>query len=383
MLKIQFKDRRKPAMWLVDSRIRIGSDPKCELQIDESSVDPIHCELLVDQDVITLTNRSKSRSVFVNEIPVVSSQALKAWDIIRVGASDLEIIDPLSQDTRPAANSEANKTIIRPAVSDWMLKANTVPFVGQFFPISSGFIIGRDESADIVIPLSFVSRSHAKLTIKQGVLKVEDTKSSNGTFVNGTRVKTETLANGDDLRLDEFSFTVIGPDKARTKKQTAMRNKKAASEKAKRSTSQLGQKNALASSKVFLHDIDKNSTGKVYEIIRKENHLSKMLGHHLSTSDKSVSARHVHLTETEVGWEIVNNGAADGLLVNNNMLIRAVLQDGDEVTVGGTLLKFQSIGDTPRNYYRPRQSNGLMSKGVILFAVAVVLAAVGVALGWF
>ncbi|MDQ7048637.1 MAG: FHA domain-containing protein [Enterobacterales bacterium] len=133
MLKIQFKDRRKPAMWLVDSSIRIGSDPKCDLQIDEASVDPVHCELLVDQDVITLTCLSKKRSVFVNEIPVVSSQTLKAWDIIRVGASDLEVIDPLSQDKRPAANSESNKTIIRPAVSDWMLKANTVPFVGQFF----------------------------------------------------------------------------------------------------------------------------------------------------------------------------------------------------------------------------------------------------------
>ncbi|MDQ7048638.1 MAG: FHA domain-containing protein [Enterobacterales bacterium] len=255
--------------------------------------------------------------------------------------------------------------------------------MGNFFPISSGFIIGRDESADIVIPLSFISRSHAKLIIKQGVLTVEDTKSSNGTFVNGTRVKTEELSNGDDLRLDEFSFTIIGPEKAKSKSATAMRGKKQSTEKNKLSPSQTNQKSELASSKVFLHDIDNKSTGKVYEIIRKENHLSKMLGHHLSRSEMSVSARHVYLIESDVGWEVLNNGAADGLLVNNSMLIKAVLQDGDELTVGGTLLKFQSIGDTPRNYYRPNKSNSAFSKGVVLFASVLVLIAVGFGLGWF
>ena len=75
-----------------------------------------------------------------------------------------------------------------------------------------------------------------------------------------------------------------------------------------------------------------------------------MLGHHLSTSEKSVSARHVYLTETELGWEIKNDGAADGLMVNGKMQARALLQDGDEILIGDIQLKFQGVGEHPLNY---------------------------------
>jgi pSer/pThr/pTyr-binding forkhead associated (FHA) protein len=36
--------------------------------------------------------------------------------------------------------------------------------------------------------------------------------SSNGTFVNDEKVKSIELKNNDVISLDEFSFTVIGPD---------------------------------------------------------------------------------------------------------------------------------------------------------------------------
>ena len=107
-----------------------------------------------------------------------------------------------------------------------------------------------------------------------------------------------------------------------------------------------------------------------------------MLGHHLSTSEKSVSARHVYLTETDFGWEIKNDGASDGLLVNGKMQARAVLQDGDEVIVGGTQLKFQSIGEQPLNYAKQAKrasgSNKIIIAAVILVAVAAGLIFSGV-----
>jgi len=93
MLKIQFKDHRKPAMWLVDSSLKLGRDPKCDIVVDDLSVDLLHGELVIDDENISLTNLSHNKSIFVNEIPVVKSHELVAWDIIRLGDAELEIVD--------------------------------------------------------------------------------------------------------------------------------------------------------------------------------------------------------------------------------------------------------------------------------------------------
>lgn len=371
MLKIQFKDRRKPAMWLVDSSIKLGKDSKCDIVINEAQVDAIHCEIVVEQSDITLNNLSASRSVFVNDVPVIKSQKLAAWDVIKLGTAELEIIDPLKERSQPPQSVRSSKTVIRPAISEWMLKANSAPLVGQFFQINHAFTIGRDEKADIMVPLSFISRVHAKLVIKKQKLYIEDANSSNGTFVNDEKVKSCELRNNDELRLDEFSFLVVGPDVAeQSKPRTIVREKKEVLDRIRKSNTKTQNKPGLANGKVFLHDIDKLSTGKIYEINRSKNHLSKMLGHHLSTSEKSVSARHVYLNETGLGWEIVNNGASDGLLINGKMQIRAVLQDGDELIVGGTKLKFQSVGEVPLNYFKPKNSKSASSK-IIWFILLV------------
>jgi len=378
MLKIQFKDHRKPAMWLVDSSIKLGSDSKCDIVIEENQVDAIHCEIVVDQDDINLTNLSENKSIFVNDIPVVKKHKLAAWDVIRIGSAELEIVDPLRQRSRAPEPVAASKTVIRPIISPWMLKANSAPLVGQIFQVNHAFTIGRDEAADIMVPLSFISRTHTKLIIKKEKLFVEDANSSNGTFVNDEKIKTCELRNNDVLRLDEFSFTVVGPEvEEANKPRTIVREKKDVINKIKKRTTKSQTASVLASEKIFLHDIDKTSTGKVYEIVQKKNHLSKMLGHHISTSEKSVSARHVHLNEIDLGWEIVNNGASDGLLVNGKMQIRAVLQDGDNITVGGTELKFQSVGETPKNYFTPQNSSSFPLKliiGIVILAGATALA---------
>ena len=379
MLKIQFKDRRKPAMWLVDSSIKLGSDPDCDIVVEDPQVDGLQCELVIDHSDITLENRSSTRSVLVNDIPVIKLQKLVPWDVIRLGSTELEIIDPLKQRSNQPAPAQSSKTVIRPVVSAWMLKANSAPFSGQFFQINHGCSLGRDEKADIIVPLSFISRVHANFKIKNDKLYVEDAKSSNGTFVNDEKVKSCELRNGDELRFDEFSFLVVGPEVVEDRKpRTVVRENKEVLDRAKKTTTQTQNKPALASETVFLHDIDKHSTGKVYEIVSSKNHLSKMLGHHLSTSEKSVSARHVYLSETDLGWEIINNGASDGLLVNGRMQIRAMLHDTDEIIVGGTKLKFQSEGDVPRSYFKPQSKKSGSSK-LILAVLALGIVAVVVA----
>ncbi len=57
--------------------------------------------------------------------------------------------------------------------------------------------IGRKSNNSIVINNNYVSSNHAKLTFKNGKWSIVDNDSSNGTFVNGRRVKSSSLNFGD------------------------------------------------------------------------------------------------------------------------------------------------------------------------------------------
>ncbi len=386
MLKIQFKDGRKPAMWLIDSTLKIGSDPSCELVVDEPMVDGVHVELNINQNEILLRNVSGKRSVFVNDIPIIKEQVLHTWDVIRLGTCELEVVDPLKQ-RKSTPLQDAGKTVVRPSVSPWGVKAISTPLDGQYFSLTNGLVIGRDERSDIKLPFSYVSRKHLKVAIRKEKLFVEDLNSSNGTYVNGEQVKSCELRNGDELRLDEFIFHVVGPDTGNNAKPRAIvRSTKTnmRHEKSKPGNSATSAKKLVASHRVFLHGLSDDVEGKVFEITNAENHISRTLGHHLSTSEKSVSARHVYLREIDLGWEIKNDGAADGLLVNDKMQSRVILQDGDELIVGGSLLKFQCIGEQPLNYARPVKESGNKTLLIIsVFIIAVALAATAYLTGIF
>lgn len=370
MLKIQFTDRRKSAMWLVDSTLKIGSDPACDIVINEAMIDLVHIELVVNQDDILLKNVNKKRSIFVNDIPVVGEQQLKAWDVIKVGKSELEIIDPLSERNPPPVKKTENATVIRPVVSLWMLKGATMPLDGQYFSLSNEMVIGRENSNDLKIPLSYVSRQHAKVKVEEKRLFVEDLNSSNGTYVNGERIDSRELFNGDELRLDEFIFQVIGPDekieknvKEKNSSEPEDKNSHASNESEVQLLDSLNQR-------VYLHGVSDTVAGQVFEIDQVETHISKILGHDRSRSDESVSARHVYLYATNLGWQIKNNGASDGLLVNGKMCTSTILQENDEITVGGNQLRLLSYASGSVSH---RSSQSAKKKGPWLLVFAAIL----------
>ena len=71
------------------------------------------------------------------------------------------------------------------------------PDIGRRIPlINSQYIVGRDSEAGFVVSRSSVSRQHARLYIDDdGDWWVEDLNSTNGTFVNETRIRAQQLAD--------------------------------------------------------------------------------------------------------------------------------------------------------------------------------------------
>jgi pSer/pThr/pTyr-binding forkhead associated (FHA) protein len=58
--------------------------------------------------------------------------------------------------------------------------------------------VGRATGADFIVDANLVSRVHCRLSAGATGIEVEDLDSTNGTFVNGSRVEKRALAKAGD-----------------------------------------------------------------------------------------------------------------------------------------------------------------------------------------
>lgn len=83
----------------------------------------------------------------------------------------------------------------------YALKFISGKYQGGEFPLKpeKQVIIGRSSDLDMVLVEDMVSRKHAKITCTSGKILIEDLGSTNGTFVNGEKVKQSRLKEGDRI----------------------------------------------------------------------------------------------------------------------------------------------------------------------------------------
>ena len=81
----------------------------------------------------------------------------------------------------------------------YLLKFISGKYQGGEFPVASDreIVIGRANELDVVLVEDMVSRRHAKISSAHDSLSIEDLGSTNGTFVNGEKIKRAKLKEGD------------------------------------------------------------------------------------------------------------------------------------------------------------------------------------------
>jgi ABC-type multidrug transport system ATPase subunit len=77
-------------------------------------------------------------------------------------------------------------------------------------PPAGAAVIGRAEDSDIVISDVLASRHHAYLTPSPGGMEIHDAQSINGTFVNGTRILSAPLTEGDVVTIGNVDLVFNG-----------------------------------------------------------------------------------------------------------------------------------------------------------------------------
>lgn len=94
-----------------------------------------------------------------------------------------------------------------------MLEATAGPVTGKSYPVGGELLIGALDGNDLAIPDDpTLSGFHARVRLADSVLTIEDSRSTNGTFVNGVRLGTDRklLKPGDEIRVGRSVFRVRG-----------------------------------------------------------------------------------------------------------------------------------------------------------------------------
>jgi len=199
MLRIHFADNRQSPVWLADERFTLGSDRSNKLVANDAGVAPFHAELLLENRFYYLTDLGTPGGTFVNDEKVGERYQIRAGDRLRLGALELQIVDPAKAGTKVASAPR------------WLLQVVKGENQGHKYHITGSMTFGRSVKCELCFSDAELSRRHAEFYLKGDVLEVKDLASANGLLVNREKVATAVLQPGDQIQLGNTTLLVIGP----------------------------------------------------------------------------------------------------------------------------------------------------------------------------
>ena len=177
--------------------------------------------------------------------------------------------------------------------------------------------IGRAEDNELVLADISVSRRHARLVVDDQTVTIEDLGSGNGTYFRGAQVQEHSLGDGDTVVIDPFVL------KFRIQTQ---------------STESLVESEAGARLLVTASDV---LGPEAFVIPTGGAAIGRSDECDIVLPDAAASRVHARVVETPGGYQLLDEGSANGVYVNNERVQSHWLKDGDEVRVGDTFFQFQ------------------------------------------
>ncbi len=227
-----------------------GRDATCDVVVSGKDVSRRHAEIVQTPKGYLVVD-SSTNGTFVNEVRVEGQRLLARADVIRIGDENFRFYADASSQAAPNPNpgptapappaapppqapssappripapappagaGERLKQTVHgtpaPALANFLVRSGSLK--GQRLVVKTPLAnIGRADYNDLVIPDESVSTTHAKLQRREGVWVLVDLDSTNGTFVDGDRVKGESpISPGVTVRLGDISLVFDPTDDA-------------------------------------------------------------------------------------------------------------------------------------------------------------------------
>jgi pSer/pThr/pTyr-binding forkhead associated (FHA) protein len=176
----------------------LGRDDAAAVAIPLDGVSREHARIQWNGRGWWIEDLKSTNGTFVNG-EKVAREKLQHLDVIGLGRNaDIVFLLRAITEAAPAAR----QGITRAALTDAEGAVHEIP-MGEL-------TLGRSVACNVVADVNAVSKVHARIDRSSDQLLVEDLSSSNGTFVNGTRVRTAVLRDGDTLDLaGKAKFKVV------------------------------------------------------------------------------------------------------------------------------------------------------------------------------
>ncbi len=118
---------------------------------------------------------------------------------------------PLPEQTQRAMTPQEAASVS--GIDGFALITERGPQAGMSYVLPVGIVtVGRHPDSSIFLDDVTVSRHHCRFEVANGTLTVEDSGSTNGTYVNGGRVDRATLKPGDEVLIGRFHLIVAHGD---------------------------------------------------------------------------------------------------------------------------------------------------------------------------
>lgn len=113
-----------------------------------------------------------------------------------------------------------------PTTPSYALRFISGKYQGGEFPLVEGreIVIGRSSELDMVLIEDMVSRKHASITVNGAEIAISDAASTNGTFVNGEKIKRARLKEGDRILIGTSIIKLVTVDPANTMSEAEAKN---------------------------------------------------------------------------------------------------------------------------------------------------------------
>lgn len=194
-MKIQITNSggRKKYQLPHEGQVSIGRDSNtCDIAINHPGLSRIHASVKVRNGKLFIKDLGSTNGIYINGEKIVPEKSIEVHPNDQVAlAPDYSVVLTLSG----AANGGTAATSgTQNSLRDLLRNKNEV-------------ILGRSQSADVVLNDNSVSRKHARIYTANGNFFVEDLGSTNGTFVNGKRIRKKTqLQAADTVLVGLFAY---------------------------------------------------------------------------------------------------------------------------------------------------------------------------------